>query len=106
MKDFIDTMLEQALEADPLAREAYDREGRILDLERELVGQLVEKRKALGLTQAQVAKRMGITQPRIAHLETLKGGFNLRTLLEYADILGIKLSIAAPAKAPAARPSR
>ncbi len=55
----------------------------------ELWLQLVEARQAAGLTQQEVAERMGVSQAQIARIE--KSGYNaytLRTLRRYLEALG------------------
>ena len=56
---------------------------------KELWLQLVEARQAAGLTQQQVAERMGVSQAQVARIE--KRGYEaytLRTLRRYLDALG------------------
>jgi len=51
--------------------------------------QLVEARQAAGLTQAEVAKRLGITQSQVSRIE--KRGYDaytLNTLRKYVNALG------------------
>jgi predicted XRE-type DNA-binding protein len=55
----------------------------------ELWLQLAEARQASGLTQQQVAERMGVTQSQVARIE--KRGYDaytLRTLRRYIEALG------------------
>jgi DNA-binding XRE family transcriptional regulator len=57
---------------------------------------LAEMRRRLGLTQAQVAARMGITQGRASAIEHAKPGTTeLRTLAAYVEALGGRLEIIA-----------
>ena len=69
----------------PGVREAYD----ALAPEFELARELIAARMRAGLTQADVAKRMGTTQSAIARLE---GGKlpSIRTLKRYADATGAR----------------
>lgn len=51
--------------------------------------QLVEARQTVGLTQKEVAQRMGVSQAQVARIE--KRGYeayNLRTLQRYLQALG------------------
>ncbi len=60
----------------------------------ELWLQLVEARQAAGLTQQQVAERMGVSQAQVARIE--KAGYDaytLRTLRRYLDALGDEFSL-------------
>lgn len=70
---------------DPENRRIYEEESRQL----ELWLQLVEARQAAGLTQEQLAKRMGVSQAQVARIE--KRGYDshsLHTLRRYVSALG------------------
>jgi transcriptional regulator with XRE-family HTH domain len=58
---------------------------------------LIAARKAAGLSQAEVAKRMGTKAPAIARLESAGGKHkpspSLNTLRRYANAVGCKLEI-------------
>lgn len=61
------------------------------------LGQLVyDLRTAAGLTQAQLAQRMGTTQTAIARLEGAGGAPRLQTLEKLARALGRGLVVALP----------
>jgi ribosome-binding protein aMBF1 (putative translation factor) len=71
--------------ADPENRRVYEEEAR----KKDLWLQLVEARQAAGLTQQQVATRMGVSQAQVARIE--KRGYEaytLRTLRRYLNALG------------------
>lgn len=70
----------------------YRREYEALEGEFAVVEELIKARARAGLTQAQVAERLGISQPAIARIE---GGRNLsvKTLERYAKATGGKLRI-------------
>ena len=71
--------------ADPEFRAIYEEEAR----KKELWLQLVEARLEAGLTQKDVAKRMGVSQAQVARIE--KRGYEahtLRTLQRYIEALG------------------
>lgn len=55
---------------------------------------LIDARTRAGLTQAQVAKRMGTSQPVIARLESGRRKPSLATLERYAKATGHELRIA------------
>ena len=61
------------------------------------LGELLRARKAAGLTQAQVADRMGIPQSSVARLESSAGSRkhapSIATLRRYADALGCELHL-------------
>lgn len=76
--------------ADPEFRRIYEEEAR----KKELWLQLVEARYASGLTQQQVAERMGVSQAQVARIE--KNGYDaytLRTLRRYIEALGNEFSL-------------
>ena len=58
---------------------------------------LLKARATAGLTQAEVATRMGVSQPVVARIESSLGKKNhspsLNTLRRYADACGMKLVI-------------
>ena len=57
---------------------------------------LAEMRRRLGITQAQVAARMGVIQGRVSAMEHSKpGATELRTLAAYVEALGGRLEIIA-----------
>lgn len=57
---------------------------------------LAEMRRRLGITQADVATRMGVTQGRVSAIEHARpGATELRTLAAYVEALGGRLEIIA-----------
>ena len=79
--------------ADPKFAKAYD----ALDDEFAALAALLKARTAAGLTQAEVASRMGVSQPVVARIEASLGkkdhSPSLYTLRRYADACGMKLVI-------------
>lgn len=78
---------------DPAFKAEYD----TLEEEFAIFDTLMEARKRAGLTQEEVARRMGTKTPAIARMES-SGGKNkpsptLNTLLRYAKAVGCKLEI-------------
>ncbi len=79
--------------ADPEVKAAYD----ALEPEYKLITELLRARKKSGLTQAQIATRMGTTNTAVARLEA--GGGRKRhspsvaTLRRYAKAVGKRLDI-------------
>ena len=57
--------------------------------------QLVSARVAKGLTQDEIAKKIGTSKSNISRLESLNNNYmpNLATLIKYADALGMRLDI-------------
>ena len=72
---------------------AYD----ALDDEFEALAALLKARTAAGLTQAEVASRIGVSQPVVARIEASlrkkDHSPSLNTLRRYADACGMKLVI-------------
>lgn len=71
--------------ADPERRAIYEKEA----AKSELWFQLVKAREAAGLTQVELAKRLGISQAQVSRFE--KEGYDahtLKTLRKYVDALG------------------
>jgi transcriptional regulator with XRE-family HTH domain len=56
-----------------------------------LTGELVELRRGLGLSQTQVAARMGTSQSAVARLETGTADVLMSTVERYASALGRRL---------------
>ena len=59
----------------------------------DLLSGLIDLRVAKGLTQAEVASRIGVTQPAIAALEAHDANPTITTLVRYAHALHAKVSI-------------
>lgn len=77
---------------DPAFRAEYER----LEDEFALLDEILAARKAAGLTQAQIAERLGTKQSSIARLETGLTSGNLPSmsmLKKYAEAVGKKLQI-------------
>jgi len=75
--------------ADPEVASAYT----ALQIERAIANQLLDARAAAGLTQQQVADRMGTTQAVIARLESGRQMPSTRTMQRYAEATGTTLRI-------------
>jgi len=81
--------------ADPEFRAIYEAESS----KKELWLQLVEARQAAGLTQQEVARRLGVSQAQVARIE--KRGYEaytLRTLQRYVQALGDQFTLAITVK--------
>ncbi|KMJ46483.1 helix-turn-helix transcriptional regulator [Xenorhabdus khoisanae] len=72
----------------PEVKQAYDE----LEPEFELINTLLSMRKEAGLTQQQVAERMGTKESNISRLEKGKSNPTLNTLLSYAKACGFQLN--------------
>jgi ribosome-binding protein aMBF1 (putative translation factor) len=75
---------------DPAFREAYE----ALEDEFALAAQVIEARARAGLTQAELAERMGTSQSAVARLESGKAHPSVATLEKLAQATGSKLRIA------------
>lgn len=54
------------------------------------------RRKALGLSQAELATRVGLSQGRLSVLETDAGSLSVERLLALAAALGLEIVVRAP----------
>jgi len=73
----------------PKYRKAYE----ALEEEFVLAGAVIEARRRAGLTQQQLARKMGTTQPVVARLESGSTSPSLRTLQRLAEATGSRLLI-------------
>ena len=73
----------------PGVRKAY----RALEDEFAFLDEVLKARAAAGLTQSQVAERIGTTQSAIARLESGAGKPSVATLQRYANALGYQVQI-------------
>ena len=80
-------------------RRAYD----ALEEEFAFVTAMVAARTRAGLTQGELAKRMGTTQPVVARLESGRTRPSTRTLERYARATGSRLQVSFKPIAPAGR---
>ncbi len=72
-------------------REAYDE----LEEEFGFIDEFLKARSSAGITQAQVAERIGTTQSAIARLESGRGKHSpsIATLQKYAQAIGYRLEV-------------
>jgi len=73
----------------PAYRKAYD----ALEEEFALAAAVIDARNRAGLTQEQLARKMGTTQPVVARLESGRGRPSMRTLDRFAQATGSRLLI-------------
>jgi transcriptional regulator with XRE-family HTH domain len=83
------TEVKTRLLKDKATREAYI----ALEDEFAIAHQLIAARVKAGLTQAEVATRMGTTQSVIARMESGRALPSLRTLSRYAQAIGYSASV-------------
>lgn len=83
-------MKKKALQREDV-REEYDK----LEEEFAYLDEFLKARMNSGITQAEVAKRMGTTQSAVARLESGKGSHSpsIATLKKYAKALGGRLEV-------------
>ena len=60
---------------------------------RQIGNHLSSRRKYLGLTQAQVASRLGLSQNRLSVLESRPGTFTAQQLIALLNVLGLEMRI-------------
>jgi predicted transcriptional regulator len=77
--------------AKPAVKQAYEE----LDEEFAFLAEVLKARQKAGLTQAEVAEKIGTTQSAIARLESISGTHSpsVNTLQKYAKALGYRLQI-------------
>lgn len=73
----------------PAVRRAYEEETSVLKIGLELVNQ----RRRKGLTQAEVARRIGTSAPQLSRTERRPENANMRTLMRYAAAVGMDLDV-------------
>ncbi len=77
--------------SDPAVKAEYDR----LEVEFKLLDALIAARKRCGLSQSQVAQRMGTQTPAISRIESTSNQHSpsIRTLQKYARAVGCSLEV-------------
>lgn len=59
----------------------------------DLLDKLVTRREELNISQREIAKRMGISQPAVAQFELSSSNPTLSTIVRYANTLGVELQL-------------
>lgn len=83
------TEIKEAQRSDPAVRAGYEHAKRAYELAR----QVRELRVSRGMSQAELARKVGSTQPAIARLEAGGVAPNIDTLERIAGALGLKLVV-------------
>jgi transcriptional regulator with XRE-family HTH domain len=73
----------------PEVKKAYND----LDAEFNLISSLITMREKSGLTQNEIAERMGTKAPNVSRLESGRSNPSLKTLISYAQACGFKLDL-------------
>jgi DNA-binding phage protein len=93
MKTAWDSYVKQELKKLEVRR-AYEEETKVLSIGLELANQ----RKRKGMTQAEVARKIGTSAPQLSRTERRPENVNMRTLMRYAEAVGMDLDIRLVAK--------
>jgi len=93
MKSSFDVYLGQQLKK-PKVRAAFEQERKFLDIGFALASQ----RKKQGLTQEEIAKKIGSSAPQVSRTEHRPEHSNVRTLARYAAAVGMELDLRLVAK--------
>ena len=93
MKTAWDDYLDQQL-TEPSVRQAYEEETKVLSIGLQLANQ----RRRKGLTQAELAKKIGTSTPQLSRTERRPENVNMRTLIRYAEAVGMDLDVRLIAK--------
>lgn len=86
-KDFLEEMIDVWTEKDPSFRMTFEAAWQ----QRELLRALARRREELGLSQTEVAARMGTSQSTLARLEQGDANPTLATVARLAKALGKKI---------------
>lgn len=84
-----DEVVAAALEADPEFAAEWER----LALARTVAARLIAYRSEHGLSQREIAKRLGVSQPRVVELESGEKNPQIETLVKIAATTGIEFAI-------------
>jgi ribosome-binding protein aMBF1 (putative translation factor) len=86
-QDFLDEIVSERARSNPAFPEMVD----LAFERRQLLRALAARREALGLSQTQVAARMGTSQSSVARLEAGEADARLSTVERFAAALGVRL---------------
>jgi len=88
MRKSWDAYLERQLRK-PKVKKAFEEEKRVLS-----IGiTLARERKRKGLTQQEVARKIGTSAPQVSRTERKPEHVNMKTLMRYADAVGMTLDM-------------
>jgi|Laugresbdmm110dd_1035094.scaffolds.fasta_scaffold09043_3 ribosome-binding protein aMBF1 (putative translation factor) len=83
---YVKSILSDKLLTNPAVRQAYDEHAPEFELARELIA----ARTQAGLTQGDVAARMGTTQSVVARIESGRGTPSMRTVQRFTNDVGAR----------------
>lgn len=84
-KDFLDEMTEAIADGNRAELDEWEAT--------KLVASIAKARKDRGLTQAEVAERMGVAQQHVARLENRPWGAGFGRVLAYARAVGVEVRV-------------
>jgi predicted transcriptional regulator len=87
-KDFFDQLDEERAAQDPKYAELLRRNRILLEL--------LPIRKTLGLTQQEIAQRMGVVREVVARIETSPSRVSMDKIFAYAEALGARIVVQPP----------
>lgn len=64
--------------------------------EYQFIKSIVEIRNSLGISQSEIAKKVGLTQQMVSRIETVDSSPTLKNFLRYIDGLGLQIKIEKP----------
>ncbi len=93
---YVKKLIREGCERSEEFRHAYDEEAQAIAALRSLF----DLRKARGLSQGDVAAKLGVSQPRVAEIERGLAGMQVTTLFRYATVVGASIEVRPTAKEP------
>jgi DNA-binding XRE family transcriptional regulator len=86
---YVKRLIKEGCERSEEFRHAYEEEAQAIAA----MGSLVELRKARGMSQNDVAAKLGVSQPRVAEIERGLSGMQVMTLFRYASVVGATIEV-------------
>ncbi len=88
-KEQFESWLKRSLEEDPALAARVEKRLAEMRIEQDLIA----LRQSRGLTQTQLARMLGVSQPAVAKMEAQGGNLEIRTLARAAEVLDARLEI-------------
>ena len=70
-----------------------DQRGKRIEIMSEIIEKIMKRRIELGLTQVEVAERLGVPQAAVSRLEKQKHSPSIDMVEKYAEAVGCKIDI-------------